>query len=209
MIKNYDKLFSEIVENNINSEIKPKLLLHSCCAPCSTYCIEEALKGFSVTVFYYNPNITDGEEYFKRLAEQKNYLLDVYKGRVKLIDGVYDTEEYYNAVKGLEAEKEGGSRCYKCYTLRLEKTAKLAEKQGFDFFTTTLSISPYKNSEWLNEIGFNLEQKYNIKYLPADFKKRGGYLKSTQISNAYGIYRQDYCGCEFSKKETEEKRNNK
>lgn len=185
----------------------PKLLLQSCCAPCSSYVLEYLSQYFEITVFYFNPNIYPEEEFFKRCEEQKRLLsLMKFKIPVNFTEIGYKSELFYSAVKGLEHIKEGGERCYACYKLRLEHTAKLAKEQGFDYFTTTLSISPYKNAVWLNEIGECLAEEYNVKYLTSDFKKRNGYKRSTELSQGFGMYRQDYCGCVFSMKERDEKR---
>ncbi len=195
---NYSKLQNQIIKSldgNAN-----KLLLHSCCAPCSSHCLEKVSPHFNVSVLYFNPNITQKEEYLKRLNEQKAFIKTVYGGSVDVIEGEYNPDEFLTAVKGLESEREGGARCKLCYYLRLEETAKTAKELNFDYFTTTLSVSPHKNAEWINEIGAILEKKYGVKYLYADFKKEGGYLRSIELSKEYSLYRQDYCGCEFSKK---------
>lgn len=185
----------------------PRLLLQSCCAPCSSYVLEYLSQYFEITVFYFNPNIYPEEEFYKRCEEQKRLLtLMNFKNPVKFTEIGYKSELFYSAVKGLEHIKEGGERCYACYKLRLEHTARLAKEQGFDYFTTTLSISPYKNAVWLNEIGERLAEEYNVKYLTSDFKKRNGYKRSTELSQSFGMYRQDYCGCVFSMKERDEKR---
>lgn len=185
----------------------PRLLLQSCCAPCSSYVLEYLSQYFEITVFYFNPNIYPEEEFYKRCEEQKRLLtLMSFKNPVKFTEIGYKSELFYSSVKGLEHIKEGGERCYACYTLRLEHTARLAKEQGFDYFTTTLSISPYKNAVWLNEIGERLAEEYNVKYLTSDFKKRNGYKRSTELSQSFGMYRQDYCGCIFSMKERDEKR---
>ncbi len=194
---NYDKKREEII-SNLNGE-RPRLLLHSCCAPCSSSCLEKLTEYFFVTVFYYNPNIMDESEYFKRLNEQKDFLLKRYNGDVLVIDGNYNVSEFLTAINGLEDAKEGGERCKRCYRLRLENTAKTAKELQFDYFTTTLSVSPHKNATWLNEIGEELEKIYGVKYLYADFKKGGGYLRSIELSKEFVLYRQDYCGCDFSK----------
>lgn len=203
---NYMKLGDEIAQSHFNKGEKPTLLLHSCCAPCSTYCLEYLTKYFDVTVFYFNPNITDREEYFLRAKEQQKYLDNVYKDSVKYVEGRYNPQEFFDMAKGLEDIPEGGKRCFLCYTLRLKETATLAKEKDFDYFTSTLSISPYKNSQRLNEIGFLIEKQLGQKYFPVDFKKNNGYKRSTELSNEYGIYRQDYCGCVFSKEETEKRR---
>lgn len=183
-------------------ENRPKLLLHSCCAPCSSYVLEYLSKHFEITVLYYNPNIYPEKEYFFRENEQERFISEVFPD-VKFIKIGYNPDEFYTAVKGLEGIKEGGERCFKCYLLRLEKTVQTAKENNFDFFTTTLSISPYKNAEKLNEIGEALSEKYGVKYLVSDFKKKNGYKRSTELSKEYSIYRQDYCGCVFSKAERE------
>ena len=185
----------------------PTLLLHSCCAPCSSYTLEYLTQYFSVTVFYYNPNISPAEEFYKRVAEQKRLIAELpVKHPVSFIEGDYDYNEFLTAVKGLEHIPEGGERCFACYRLRLEHTAKLAAEMGFDHFTTTLSISPYKNAGKLNEISAELGRIYGVAALPCDLKKRGGYKRSIELSAVYGLYRQDYCGCAFSKREAEERR---
>ncbi len=194
---NYSKIQNEIIKN---LEGDSTLLMHSCCAPCSSYCLEKVSPHFSVDIFYFNPNITDETEYFKRLNEQKNFASTVYNCKVKVIEGEYHPQSFLNAIKGLENEVEGGSRCKVCYYLRMEETAKKAKELNHNYFTTTLSVSPHKNAEWINEIGAILEKKYGVKYLYADFKKEGGYLRSIELSKQYNLYRQDYCGCEFSKR---------
>jgi len=180
------------------------LLLHSCCAPCSSACLEVLHPYFKISVLYYNPNIDDEGEYLKRKAEQIRLLKET--GWGDIVDCDYDEEAFENIAVGLENEPERGKRCYKCYALRMERTAEKAAEKKFDYFTTTLSLSPYKNSAWINEIGYSLEQKYGVKFLPSDFKKQGGYLRSIALSKEYGLYRQNYCGCRFSKEETEKKR---
>lgn len=185
----------------------PTLLLHSCCAPCSSYTLEYLTQHFSVTVFYYNPNISPAEEFYKRVAEQKRLIAELpVKNPVSFIEGEYDYTEFLAAVKGLEDIPEGGERCFACYRLRLERTARLAAEMGFDWFATTLSISPYKNAQKLGEISEELAGIYKVGALPCDLKKRGGYKRSIELSAEYGLYRQDYCGCAFSKREAEEKR---
>lgn len=183
---------------------KPTLLLHSCCAPCSSYCIEELVKFFRLTVFYYNPNIDTDEEYEKRKNEQKRFIAE-FAPEVEFIGEEHESEEFYKAVKGLENEPEGGKRCRVCFVLRLSKTVEKAKENGYEFFATTLTISPLKNAKVINEVGFELERTYGVKYLPTDFKKRGGYLRSTVLSQRYGIYRQNYCGCVFSRESRTEK----
>lgn len=196
---NYN-LECEKILNSIDLKHKPTLLLHSCCAPCSSAVLERISKYFSITILFYNPNITDYEEYLKRKEELKRLIKDV-NYQIEIMDCDYDKEKFIEMALGLEDKKEGDIRCYKCYKLRLEKTAMLAKENNFDYFTTTLSISPYKNSKWLNEIGEELANKYNINYLYADFKKKNGYKRSIELSNIYHLYRQDYCGCIYSKVE--------
>ena len=175
---------------------KPTLLLHSCCGPCSSSVLEKLLPEFDVTVFYYNPNIFPEAEYQKRLTEQKNYLNQL---GINLIEGEFDPTEFFKAIKGHENMPEKSIRCYNCYKFRLAKTCEMAEKLGFEYFTTTLSVSPHKNADWLNEIGKSLSTP-KTKYLPANFKKQNGYLRSLQLSKQHGFYRQEYCGCEMSKR---------
>lgn len=180
----------------------PRLLLHSCCAPCSSAVLEYLSQHLAITVFYFNPNIFPEEEFLHRIAEQKRLISELpCKNPVEFIDHGWQSERFYASVKGLEHIPEGGERCFACYRLRLEETAKLAAETGFDFFTTTLSVSPYKNADKLNEIGEELAEKYGVKHLPSDFKKKDGYKRSIQLSAEYSLYRQDYCGCVFSQKE--------
>lgn len=196
MKTNYQLVLDKILEN-INGET---LLLHSCCAPCSSYVLEYLSNYFKITVFYYNPNISPEEEYIKRKEEQKRFIKNLkMKYKVEYIEDSYDNDKFLEISKGLEDDIEGGNRCFKCYNLRLEKTARLAKEKGFDYFGTTLTVSPYKNSSKLNEIGETLQNKYNVKYLFSDFKKKNGYKRSIELSREYNLYRQDYCGCEFSK----------
>lgn len=197
---NYD-LEMEKQINHLND--KKTLLLHACCAPCSSAVLERIAEYFDITILYYNPNITEKEEYEKRLQELEKFVNEINLDNIKVMPGRYQPEEFFEMSKGLEQEKERGKRCYQCYRLRLEETAKIAEQQNFDFFTTTLSISPYKNSKWLNEIGVDLDKKYQPTYLYADFKKKNGYKRSIELSKQYNLYRQDYCGCIYSKKEKE------
>ena len=180
----------------------PRLLLHSCCAPCSSYVLEYLSDYFSITVFYYNPNITDPEEYQKRVEEQKRLISELpVKYPISFIEGEYEPQAFTEIARGLEQVPEGGERCFKCYRLRLEKTARLAKEKGYDYFTTTLTISPLKNAHKLNEIGEELAEQYDCQFLNSDFKKRNGYKRSTELSKEYGLYRQDYCGCIYSKQE--------
>lgn len=176
-----------------------RLLLHSCCGPCSSYVLDVLTKHFDVTLLYYNPNIYPSEEYQKRLGEQLRLLDEMpFEKSVSYMACEYDEGEFLQAAKGLESEREGGARCERCFRLRLKKTAFEAQKNGFDYFTTTLSVSPHKNAQMLNEIGKELEKEYGVKYLYADFKKKDGYKKSVKLSEEYNLYRQDYCGCRFA-----------
>ena len=174
------------------------LLLHSCCAPCSSYCLKETAKAFRVTVFYYNPNLDCEAEYVKRKSEQLRFLRET--GYADFLDCDYSPEEFAEAVEGYEQEPEGGARCSRCFRLRLEKTARAAKAGGFDYFGTTLTVSPLKNAALINEIGYELQDLYGVKYLPSDFKKRGGYYESVALSKQYGLYRQNYCGCVYSQR---------
>ena len=194
---NYDKLMQE----ELRGARDKRLLLHSCCAPCSSHCLSELSPQIGVTVLYYNPNLDCAEEYEKRKREQIRFLRET--GLADFLDCDYAPEEYLAAVRGLEEEKEGGARCAVCFRLRLERTAREAKARGFDYFATTLTVSPLKNAKLINTIGFAVAEEVGVKYLPSDFKKRGGYLHSVRLSEEYGLYRQDYCGCAFSKAERE------
>ncbi len=179
---------------------RPSLLLHACCAPCSSYVLSYLAEHFDITVFFYNPNISPKEENDFRAAELERLCQELPLEYVpKVIVAEYEPEKFYSAVKGYEDLPEGGARCAICYRLRLEKTAAVAKEMGFDYFTTTLSISPYKRADWLNSIGAQLEKAYGVRYLYSDFKKKNGYKISCELSKEYNLYRQDYCGCEFSK----------
>ena len=202
---NYDKLMEEQMSSTKEGST---LLLHACCAPCSSACLERLSNFFKITIIYYNPNITEEKEYLKRLEELKNFIQKIkVKYPINIIDTKYDPKEFFEISKGLEKEKERGKRCYKCYELRLEETAKVAKENNFDFFATTLTLSPYKKTDWLNEIGENLSNKYQTSYLYSDFKKKNGYKRSIELSKEYNLYRQDYCGCIYSKLEREEEKN--
>ena len=197
---NYQLKMEQLIRENCTEEKVPRLLLHSCCGPCSTYCIQTLAEYFEVTVFYYNPNIFPEEEYYMRAREQERFISEFpTKHPVHFVEGAFDTERFYQMAKGLEQVPEGGERCFRCYELRLRETAECAKQNSFDFFTTTLSISPLKNAQKLNEIGEMLEGEYQVKYLFSDFKKKEGYKKSTEISAEYSMYRQYYCGCVYSK----------
>ncbi|MDD3360042.1 MAG: epoxyqueuosine reductase QueH [Hespellia sp.] len=196
---NYQRILDAEIEKITKEKRIPTLLLHSCCAPCSSYVLEYLSQYFNITVLYYNPNIYPDEEYEKRVAEQQKLIAEIPSGNsISFLKGSYDKERFYEMAKGLEDMKEGGARCFACYDLRLRETACIARENNFDYFTTTLSISPLKNAEKLNAIGRALEEEYGVKYLQSDFKKKNGYQRSTELSREYGLYRQDYCGCEFS-----------
>lgn len=205
--RNYQKeLEDKIALHSSRGEV-PALLLHSCCAPCSSYVLEYLSKYFRITVFYYNPNIDPKAEYESRVEEQQRFIREFPMGYpVSFLEGEYDTGRFYEAVKGMEQLPEGGARCAACYELRLRETAEYARRLGFAYFTTTLSISPLKDAQKLNEIGGRLAQEYGVSYLYSDFKKKNGYLRSTQIAKEYDMYRQDYCGCIFSRSQREKER---
>lgn len=200
---NYDNLMKNTLTNLKDT---PSLLLHSCCAPCSSYVIEYLSNYFNITIFYYNPNITDEEEYNKRIEEQMR-LINIMptKNKISFIKGSYEPDKFFEMSKDLTDEKEGGARCIKCYYMRLEETVKVAKINHFDYFTTTLTVSPYKKSDKLNSIGKILSEKYNVEYLYSDFKKNNGYKRSIELSKKYNLYRQDYCGCIYSKKERDDR----
>lgn len=205
--RNYQKEMERITKSFAPGD-KPRLLLHSCCAPCSSAVLETVAPHFALTVYYYNPNIAPKEEYQKRVDEQKRLLLQMpLPEPVNFLEGSYDPDCFLQAVKGLEMVPEGGARCEQCFRLRLQKAAEAAKEGSFDFFTTTLTVSPLKNAPLLNQIGEEMAAKYGVRWLPSDFKKKEGYKRSITLSHQYGLYRQDYCGCAFSKRERmEEKR---
>lgn len=208
--KKLDKMLNLIVEKEGAKSTLPTLLLHSCCAPCSSYVLEYLSEYFQITIYYYNPNISEDGEYQKRVKEQQRLIRELpVKNQVSFLEGHYDTSEFLEAVKGLENLGERSKRCYACYKLRLEQTARVAKELAFDYFATTLSISPYKNAIWLNEIGEKLQEEYNVNYLYADFKKKNGYKRSIELSEQYHLYRQDFCGCSFSKAEEKVRRQNR
>ncbi len=203
---NYQKELDKILEKLEGEQRVPTLLLHSCCAPCSSYVLEYLSGYFRITVFYYNPNIYPESEYAKRTVEQQKLIREMHlEHPVSFQEGRYDRKDFFRVAKGLEDTREGGPRCMKCYALRLEETARAARDGGFDYFTTTLSISPMKNAQKLNEIGKKTGEKYGVEYLVSDFKKKDGYKRSIELSREFGLYRQDYCGCEFSLAERQEK----
>lgn len=203
--RNYQKELDKLIDG-LGDRV-PRLLLHSCCAPCSSYCLEYLCKYFAITVFYYNPNISSAEEYGKRAEEQKR-LIAAYNAEgkgypIEIREGDSNPLQFLEAVKGYEQCPEGGERCAICFDMRLRETAKLAAAEEYDYFGTTLTISPLKNAPLLNEIGERLAGEYGIAWLPSDFKKKNGYKRSVELSEEYGLYRQDYCGCAFSKAERE------
>lgn len=192
---NYDAVMQEMLKKGEGKT----LLLHSCCAPCSSYCLQEVRRFMRTTVFYYNPNLDSEEEYLRRKSEQIRFLRET--GWAEWLDCDYRNEDFSAAAKGMEDCREGGARCAACFRLRLGETAKTAKENGFDCFATTLTVSPLKNAALINEIGFALQEEYGVTYLPTDFKKRNGYLQSVSLSKEYGLYRQDYCGCVYSKRD--------
>lgn len=221
MNPNYSKMLEKEIQRLDESGAKPRLLLHSCCAPCSSYVMEYLREHFRITVFYYNPNITAGEEYRYRLAEEKR-LIEAYNRqvetqdfggmnstvnaeRIEILEAPYDPANYLEAVKGYEECPEGGDRCGICFEMRLRKTAEAALKGGYDCFTTTLTISPLKNAARLNEIGRKVGEEYGVQFLPSDFKKKNGYKRSIELSKKFDLYRQNFCGCAFSRKEAKER----
>lgn len=202
--RNYQKELEQIIRENEASGKLPKLLLHACCAPCSSWCIEFLNPHFDVTVFYFNPNIDDAAEYHKRVEEEKRLLREMPEAKgVHFLEGPYDPEIYHAAVRGHELDPEGGGRCGICFALRLRETAETAKRLGFDCFTTTLTISPLKDADRLNAIGEQAGAEAGVPFLPSDFKKRDGFRRSVELSHLYHLYRQNYCGCGYSKAEAE------
>lgn len=200
--KNYQKELDKKIELIVSEKKVPRLFLHSCCAPCSSYVLEYLSGYFQITVFYYNPNIFPEEEYRKRVEEQKEFIRQYpAKYPISFVEGEFEPAAFYAAVRGLEKEPEGGKRCEACFGLRLQKTAQMARKAKADFFATTLTISPMKDASLLNSIGQRLGEEYGVAWLFSDFKKKGGYQRSVELSREYGMYRQDYCGCVFSREE--------
>ncbi|MCF0203545.1 MAG: epoxyqueuosine reductase QueH [Bacteroidaceae bacterium] len=214
--RNFQKELEHLIEGM--GDRVPSLLLHSCCAPCSSYTLEYLSRHFNVTVLYFNPNIMRMQEYGLRLSEQERFINEFNEkcdaapvgeereghNPVCLIAGRYEPKDFVDAVKGYEKGPEGGERCRLCYRLRLEETARIAKEKGFDYFCTTLSISPLKRADWINEIGESLSETYGVKWLVSDFKKREGYKRSIELSAEYGLYRQNFCGCEYSRREAVE-----
>ncbi|MGN0173040.1 MAG: epoxyqueuosine reductase QueH [Acutalibacteraceae bacterium] len=204
MRKNYQLLLDETIKNISDVGVKPKLLLHACCAPCSSYVLEYLNVYFDITLLFYNPNIAPESEYSFRAEELKRLVEEMpIERKPEIVACDYDSEPFYNMAKGLENLPEGGNRCFLCYELRLKCAAEYAKNNGYDYFCTTLSISPYKNAEKLNEIGESLSKEYGVKYLFSDFKKKNGYKRSIELSKEYNLYRQNYCGCEFSRRDCE------
>ena len=203
---NYQKELDKIIKKHQEAGERPSLLLHSCCAPCSSYVLDYLKQYFNITLFYYNPNITDEQEYQKRIQEVKRLLQEMRLSDITVLEGDYKPEQFFAMAKKWPGEKEGGKRCYDCYRMRSEETAALAAQKGYDYFTTTLSISPHKNAVWLNELSKEAGQRYHTACLPADFKKKNGYKRSIELSAQYNLYRQDYCGCIFSRQEREEEK---
>ncbi len=209
MKKNYGLMLDETLKELEKRNARPSLLLHACCAPCSSYVLEYLSDRFDITLFFYNPNIDPAEEYDFRARELCRLVENMgLSHRIKIISAPYTPEEFLAIAEGLEDEAEGGSRCARCYRLRLAKTAAEAKKGGFDYFTTTLSISPYKNADWLNEIGKEEGEAHGISYLFSDFKKKNGYKRSCELSAEYDLYRQDYCGCIYSKRAAKKRKKN-
>lgn len=199
--KNYQKILEETLDALVKEGKRPSLLLHACCAPCSSYVLEYLASYFDITVLYYNPNIAPESEYFTRSAELERLIAEIPSAKeVKSVTLPYTPKEFEDIALGLESVPEGGSRCFKCYRLRLEKSAEYAKENGFDYFTTTLSISPHKNAEVLNAIGAELAKAYGVAYLFSDFKKKNGYRRSCELSEQYSLYRQSYCGCVYSQR---------
>lgn len=196
---NYQRELEKEIASWQKAGLVPRVLLHCCCAPCSSYCMEYLSRYCDISAFYYNPNITDRDEYEHRSAELKRLIDEMpMEHKAVFLEGAYEPELFLEMSRGLENVPEGGARCFACYALRLEKTAELAAEKGFDYFTTTLTISPLKNSQVLNRIGIEIGEKYGVKYLTSDFKKNNGYKRSVELSEIYGLYRQNYCGCDFS-----------
>lgn len=197
---NYQKELDKLIEELEQTKEVPRLFLHSCCAPCSSYVLEYLSRFFEITVFYFNPNIAPEEEYRKRVEEQKRLIEQLPAVHpIRFVEGRYEPEEFYQRVKGLEQEPEGGARCRVCFALRLEETARLAAEGGYDYYTTTLSISPLKNAQILAQTALEMGEKWGVSWLPSDFKKKEGYKRSIQLSADYNLYRQNYCGCVFSR----------
>jgi hypothetical protein len=204
---NFQQKLDEKLAEITNKKERPRLLLHACCAPCSSYCLEYLAKYFEITLFFYNSNISPKEEFDKRVEELQRFITELpLENPVKLEVGEYRPEEFYAMARGMEQLPEGGERCYRCYEQRLRETAEKCANEKYDYFTTTLSISPYKNAAWLNEIGGRLADEFGVEYLYSDFKKKNGYKRSIELSQEYHLYRQDYCGCIYSKAERDKRK---
>ena len=204
MKQNYQLVLEKTLKALQAEDKRPSLLLHSCCGPCSSYVMEYLAQYFDITIFYYNPNISPAAEFQFRAEEQQRLIHEMGLG-VKFQLGTYEPERFFALAKGHEAEPEGGERCFKCYRLRLEEAARAAKAGGFSYFTTTLSISPHKNAQVLNELGKEISDTFGVPYLYSDFKKKNGYKRSCELSEIYGLYRQNYCGCIYSKLEADER----
>ena len=205
--RNYQRELDALITGFEKENKVPRLFLHSCCAPCSSYVLEYLSKYFEITVFFYNPNISPKEEYEKRVEEIRRMIGEMnFIHPVKMVEGTYDPQIFFRMAKGLEQVPEGGERCFRCYRLRMEEAAKLAKEGGYDYFTTTLSISPLKNAPKINEIGEELAEIYGAAHLPSDFKKKNGYKRSIELSHEYDLYRQNYCGCVYSRREAENRK---
>ena len=205
MKENYQLLMEAEIKKNKELGVKPTLLLHACCAPCSSGVLPVLAEDFKITLFFHNPNISPESEYNYRLEELKRLVGEMGYSDIEIVEPEYKEEEFLAIAKGREDLPEGGARCKDCYRLRLSATAEYAKEKGFDYFTTTLTVSPYKNAEYLNEIGRELSDEYGVKYLLSDFKKKEGYKRSCENSKKYGLYRQIYCGCVYSKAKAEER----
>lgn len=202
--RNYQKELEKLIEQQQREGVRPSLLLHSCCAPCSSYVLEYLAPYFNICDFYYNPNISPKQEYEDRKEELVRLIREMgLSTEVTFLEGTYQPEDFFAMAKGLENLPEGGERCFKCYEMRLRESAKIAKEQGAEYFATTLTISPLKNAQKLNEIGERLAEEYGVRYLPSDFKKKNGYKRSVELSAQYELYRQNYCGCVFSKMQAE------
>ena len=209
MKKNYQQQLDHLIDGLAVEGDRPRLLLHACCAPCSSYVLEYLSQYFEITVLFYNPNIYPASEYDFRAEELARLIEEMgLSERVRLVMGRYEPSEFTDMAKGLELLPEGGDRCRRCYALRLSESARIAAEGGYDYYTTTLSISPHKNAEWINEIGEEMGALYGVRHLPSDFKKKNGYKRSCALSEEYGLYRQDYCGCVFSRHEAETRKKN-
>ena len=205
MKQNYQLVLEKTLKALQAEDKRPSLLLHSCCGPCSSYVMEYLAQYFDITIFYYNPNISPAAEFQFRAEEQQRLIREMDLG-VSFLLGKYEPERFFSLAKGHEAEPEGGERCFKCYRLRLEEAARAAKAGGFSYFTTTLSISPLKNAAKINEIGEELAEIYHVQHLPSDFKKKNGYKRSIELSHEYDLYRQNYCGCVYSRREAENRK---